>query len=72
MKKLHSTIIAVILLTGSANAQIHLFLQEQEINLKDGRSSAWVFPVALDIDEALDDLKEYSKDRSDVKIKNMR
>lgn len=70
MKNLYSTIIAVILLTGSADAQIHLFLQEQEINLKDGRSSAWVFPVARDLDEALDDLKDYCKDRSDVKMKN--
>jgi len=69
MKNLYTTIIAVILLTGSADAQIHLFLQEQEINLKDGRSSAWVIPVARDLEEALDDLKKYSKDRSDVKMK---
>ena len=27
------------------------------------------FPVARDLDEALDDLREYSKDRSDVKMK---
>jgi len=70
MKNLYSTIIAVILFAGSADAQIHLFLQEQEINLKDGGSSAWVFPVARDLEEALDDLKEYSKDRSGVKMKN--
>ncbi|MEN8229633.1 MAG: hypothetical protein ABFS38_15845 [Bacteroidota bacterium] len=69
MKKLYSTIIAVILLAASADAQIHLFLEEQEINLKDGKSSAWVFPVTRDLDEALNDLKEYSKDRSDVKMK---
>ena len=62
-------IVAVILLAGSANAQIHLFLQEQEINLKDGKSSAWVFPVVRNLDEAMDDLKEYCKDRSDVKMK---
>lgn len=70
MKKLFTLMITAVLLTGSANAQIHLFLQEQEVNLKDGTSSAWVMPVARDLDEALDDLKDYSKDRSDVRMKN--
>jgi len=69
MKKLYTMIVAVILLAGSANAQIHLFLQEQEINLKDSRSSAWVFPVVNDLEEALKDLQDYCKDRSDVKLK---
>ena len=69
MKKLYSIIVVVILLAGSAEAQIHLFLQEQEINLKDGKSSAWVFPVVNDLEEAMDDLQEYCKDRSDVKLK---
>ena len=40
------------------------------IDLKDGKSSAWVLPVARDLDEALDDLKEYCKDRSDVRLRN--
>ncbi len=70
MKKLFTLMITAVLLTGSANAQIHLFLQEQEVNLKDGTSSAWVLPVARDLDEALDDLKDYCKDRSDVRMKN--
>jgi len=70
MKKLYTILIAAIMLTGAADAQIHLFLQEQEVNLKDGRSSAWVLPVARDLDEALDDLKEYCKDRSNVKMKS--
>ena len=69
MKKLYAIIVAVILLAGSVDAQDHLFLQEQEINLKDGKSSAWVFPVVHDLDEALEDLQEYCKDRSDVKLK---
>ena len=70
MKKLYTILIAALMLTGAADAQIHLFLEEQEINLKDGRSSAWVLPVARDLDEALDDLKEYCKDRSNVKMKS--
>ena len=72
MKKLYTLLIATIMLTGSINAQIHLFLQEQEIDLKDGKSSAWVLPVARDLDEALDDLKDYCKDRSDVRLKKRR
>ena len=70
MKKSYFILIGTLLLVSSIDAQIHLFLQEQEINLKDAKSSAWVFPVARDLDEALDDLKTYSKDRSDVKMKN--
>ena len=69
MKKLYAVYIVAILILPSLDAQIHLFLEEQEVNLKDARSSAWVFPVARDLDEALDDLREYSKDRSDVKMK---
>jgi len=70
MKKLYTILVAAVMLTGAADAQIHLFLQEQEINLKDSRSSAWVLPVARELDLAFDDLKEYCKDRSDVKMKN--
>jgi prefoldin subunit 5 len=70
MKKLYTILITAVMLTGAADAQIHLFLEEQEINLKDGRSSAWVLPVASELDGAFDDLKEYCKDRSDVKLKN--
>ena len=70
MKKLTLILIGTILIFSSIDAQIHLFLEEQEIDMKDAKSSAWVLPVARDLDEALDDLKEYSKDRSDVKMKN--
>lgn len=58
-----------ILFTGPLNAQVHMFLQEQEIELRDARSSAWVFPVARDFDEAFDDLQKYAKDRSDVRMR---
>jgi len=70
MKKIFTIVIAAIMLTGAVDAQIHLFLQEQEVNLKDGRSSAWVLPVARELDEAMDDLKDYCKDRSDVRMRN--
>ncbi len=38
-------------------------------DLGDARSSAWVFPVAHDLELALEDLQDYCKDRSDVKLK---
>ena len=53
----------------SIQAQIHLFLEEQVVDMDDGRSSAWVFPVAHDLDLAMGDLQDYCKDRSDVKLK---
>lgn len=70
MKKLIISILAFLIFSTTICAQIHLFLQEQEVDLKDGKSSAWVFPVARELDEALDDLKQYAKDRSDVKMKD--
>ncbi len=70
MKRFAFTLIAGIMLNRSRNAQIHLMLQEQEVTLTESRSSAWVFPVARDLDEAMDDLKQYCKDRSNVKMKS--
>ncbi len=69
MKKLYVLLFTAIFMVTSLSAQLHLFLEEQEIELEDSRSSAWVFPVAHDLDEALDDLKNYCKDRSGVKLK---
>lgn len=69
MKKIYLFLIAGCLLWSSLHAQIHLFIQEQEVNLPDATSMAWVFPVARDLDEALDDLKDYCKDRSDIRMK---
>ena len=69
MKKKLLILIAGIMVSGSLHAQLQLFLEEQEVNLSDGKSSAWVFPVARDLDEALNDLKDYCKNRSDVKMK---
>ena len=69
MKKILFILTTGIMITGSLQAQIHLFIEEQEVNLSDGKSSAWVFPVTGSLEEALDDLKDYCKDRSDVKMK---
>lgn len=60
---------AGVLFSASLNAQLHLFLEEQEIMLEDGKVSAWVFPASADQQETLDDLKDYLKDRSDIKLK---
>lgn len=59
-----------ILLTFSLQAQVHLFLEEQEVGLPDGVSTAWVFPVIGNLEDALEDLDDYCKERSDVKMKN--
>jgi prefoldin subunit 5 len=69
MKKNALFLIAGMILTGSLHGQTHLFLDEQEVNLEDGKATAWVFPVVRDLEEALNDLKDYCKDRSDVKLK---
>lgn len=69
MKKITMFLIAGLIITSSVYSQIHLFLEEQEVRLPDGEVSAWVFPVVRDLEEALEDLKTYCKDRSEVKLK---
>ena len=69
MKRLLITLLASILLFPLTSAQVNLFLEEQDIQLDDSRVSAWVFPVAHDLDLVMEDLQNYCKDRSDVKLK---
>lgn len=69
MKKYYPLAIACLSLAFSLQGQAHLFLEEQEVDLEDTRSSAWVFPIYRDVEAALDDLKDYCKERSDVKMK---
>ncbi len=69
MKKLYISLFASMLAISLACAQDHLFLEEQEYQLEDSRVSAWVFPVAHNLDLALEDLQAYCKDHSDVKLK---
>ena len=69
MKKIYAFLLIASMGVISVQAQIHLFLEEQIIDLEDSRSSAWVFPVAHDLELALEDLQDYCKDRSDIKLK---
>jgi archaellum component FlaC len=69
MKKILFLLMAGVMMNVSLDAQLHLFLEEQEVNLEDAKSSAWVFPIPRNIDEALDDLQDYCKERSDLKLK---
>ncbi len=69
MKKIYTLLIPMILMTVSLRAQMHLFLEEQSVQFGDGRSDAWVMPVVNNLEEALGDLDQYCKDRSDVKMK---
>jgi prefoldin subunit 5 len=69
MKKLFIYLLASMFTVSLISAQDHLFLEEQEYQLGDTRFSAWVFPVAHDLDLALEDFQAYCKDKSDVKLK---
>jgi len=53
----------------TASGQAHLFLEEQDLQLEDTKATAWVFPIYRDLEAALDDLEDYCKERSDVKMK---
>jgi len=69
MKKIYLIFSIAFIGMLSVHSQIHLFLEEQVVDLGDSRSSAWVFPVAHDLDLAMGDLQDYCKERSDVKLK---
>ena len=69
MKNFLALLFTGLLISGILSAQQHLFLEEQELTLADGKVSAWVFPAAASQEETLDDFKEYLKDRSDIKLK---
>lgn len=71
MKQIISFLGVVFLFTLSLQAQIRLFLDEQEVGLPDGTSSAWVFPIAGIAEDAIEDLDDYGKERSDVKMKKV-
>ena len=69
MRRFLLFLISFLLFSGSLFSQAHLFLEEQELTLADGKVMAWVFPATASQEETLDDLKEYLKGRSDVKLK---
>ncbi len=69
MKKIYTLLSIAFIGMLSVHSQIHLFLEEQVVDLGDSRSSAWVFPVAHDLELAMGDLQDYCKDRSAVKLK---
>ena len=69
MKKIYLLFSIAFMAVLSVHSQIHLFLEEQVVELGDTRSSAWVFPVAHDMELTMGDLQDYCKDRSDVKLK---
>ena len=69
MKKSLILLLAGILFSGSLFSQIHLFLEEQAFIFGDGKVTGWVFPATGSQEEVLDDMKDYLKDRSDIKLK---
>jgi peptidoglycan hydrolase CwlO-like protein len=69
MKKIITLGILAMLTIPALRGQIHLFLEEQEIAYDDSRLKAWVMPVTNNLEEALKDLDDYIKDRSDIRMK---
>ena len=69
MKKTLILLLAAALFSATLYAQNHLFLEEQELTLADGKVKAWVFPATASQEETLEDFKDYLKERSDLKLK---
>jgi peptidoglycan hydrolase CwlO-like protein len=69
MKKIITLGIAAMLLIPALHGQMHLFLEEQEIAYDDSKLKAWVMPVTNNLEEALKDLDDYIKDRSNIRMK---
>lgn len=69
MKRRIFLLILALLAVRASHGQIQLFLEEQEVAFDDSKLSAWVMPVVNNLDEALKDLDDFVKDRSDVRMK---
>ena len=69
MKKSFPLSILIVLLSGSLQAQMHLFIAEQTVNIEDASLSAWVIPVPSSMEYALDQFQDFSKDRLDIRMK---
>lgn len=69
MRKIPYLLMIALVVTPVINAQIHLYLEEQEVQIDDGRQHGWVMPVVGDLDEALKDLDNFCKERTKVKMK---
>jgi valyl-tRNA synthetase len=69
MKKTFVVLMITLLISSGIRAQVQLFLEEQEIVFDDTKLQGWVMPVVNNLEEALKDLDDYVKDRSDVRMK---
>jgi len=69
MKKITYLLLIALVICPALKAQKKLFLEEQEVQIDDGSQHAWVMPTVGDLDEVLKDLDDFSKERSDVKMK---
>jgi len=48
---------------------MHLFIQEQRLQIGDATLSAWVIPVPSDFEYAFKEFQSFAKDRIDIKMK---
>lgn len=61
--------LVALMISPLLHSQIKIFLEERQVPLEDGTCDGWVFPVVQDLDEALKDLDDFCKERSDVRMK---
>lgn len=69
MKTRAIVLIVALMISPLLYSQMHLFLEERQVQLEDGTCTGWVFPVVQNLDEALKDLDDFCKERSDVRMK---
>lgn len=70
MKRTGTIFFTALMLSAPLIAQQQLFLEEQEISTEEGNINAWVMPVTGDLENALDHLEDYCKDRSGIRMKS--
>ncbi len=61
----------IFLFTLQTEAQIYLYLSEQELTIKEETYPAWVFPLAGAPEEALKDLDKFCRQRNDINMKRV-
>jgi len=69
MKKILHFLLFTFLVLVSLNGQVNLYIEEQSVTLNNSVLTAWVFPIPGDLQPALNNLRDFSKERSKLKMK---
>lgn len=69
MKKKLLAMVFIFGLLLPLSAQMHLFMQEQSVQVEDATLSAWVMPIPSSFEFAQKQFQDFAKDRVDIRLR---